>query len=68
MNRFGDISGHIKRNLIVQPLREILADLFHGFLYPPGNFHGIGTRQHINAKYGSILTIDATLRTIGRGL
>ena len=44
MDRFGNISRHIERNLIAQSLREVLANLIHRLFYSLGHFHRIGTR------------------------
>ena len=68
MDRLGNIGSHIKRYLVIQSFRKVPTDLFHGFLYIVGHFNGIGAGQHINTEYCGILSIDTTLRIIGRSL
>ena len=68
MNRFGNISRHIERNLIAQSFRKILANLIHSLFDPLGYFHRICSRQHINAKNSGILAVDTTFCVIRRSL
>ena len=68
MDRLGNIGSHIKRYFVIQSFRKVPTDLFHGLLYIVGHFNGIGTGQHINTEYCGILSIDTTLRIIGRSL
>ena len=64
MNRFGNIGGHVERNLIAHALGKIPAQFFHGFLDVLGHLHRVGSRKHIDTQHGSIASVDSTLRII----
>ena len=64
MDRFRDVLRHIKREVIFQSFREVLANLCHLFFYAFGYFHCIGARKHIDSQYGSIACIDTTFRIV----
>ena len=65
MDRLGNISRHIERNVVFQTFREVPADFLHRLFHVIGYFHSIGTRKHVDTQYGSITSIDTTFSRIG---
>ena len=65
---FRDVSRDIERDVITYSFRKIFTDFFHGFHHVLGHFHGIRTGEHVDAEYGSILTVQSTLRVVRAGL
>ena len=64
MHGLGDILRHIKREIILQALREVLADILHRLFHLRGDLQSVRSRQHIDTQDSGVLPVDPTLRRI----